>query len=89
MGDKNRLQQAFEFKKGINPHNLERQQFPPLYSANGAVYITWRKYLRETNSIVSPNNSGFYIMSEEDSLEIDTRMDLHIAEIELEKRRAS
>jgi len=82
----NRLQSAFPFKEGINVFNLERQQFPLIYSPNGAIYITWRKYLAQSRSIVNPENNGFYIMNEEDSIDIDTKVDLYTAEAELERR---
>ncbi len=81
-----RLKTAFEFEKGVNVFNLERQQFPPVYRPNGAIYVTWRKYLKEFGAIVNPNNNGFYIMKEEDSIDIDSRADLINAEEEFQKR---
>jgi len=85
--EKNRLAAAFEFKKGTNVFNLERQQFPAVYRPNGAIYITWRKYLRKTISLVNPENNGFYIMENKDSIDIDTPADLYEAEILLKNNR--
>lgn len=84
----NRLRTAFEFEKGINVFNLERQQFPLVYRPNGAIYITWRKYLLEAGAIVNPMNNGYYLMHPEDSVDIDTKTDLYAAEMELAKRKA-
>lgn len=84
--DGSRLKAAFEYEKGVNVFNLERQQFPPVYRPNGAIYVTWRKYLSETQSIVNMENNGFYIMEEDDSIDIDNRIDLIEAEQILEER---
>ena len=83
----NRLKPAFEFEKGVNVFNLERQQFPAVYRPNGAIYITRRRYLTESGSIVNPANNGFYIMSEEDSIDIDNKAGLYEAEMEFQRRK--
>lgn len=84
----NRLRQAFNFEEGVNVFNLERQQFPSVYRPNGAIYVTRKEYLIKSGSIVNPVNNGFYIMSDEDSIDIDTRADLYAAEAELLKRKS-
>lgn len=81
-----RLKAAFDYQEGVNVFNLERQQFPPVYRPNGALYVTWRKYLKQSGAIVNPDNNGFYIMKEEDSIDIDHRSDLIAAEEELKQR---
>jgi len=82
----NRLTTAFKYETGENVFNLERQQFPTVYVPNGAIYVTWRKYLSETGNIVNPDNNGFYLMKDEDSIDIDSRMDLALAELRIGQR---
>jgi CMP-N-acetylneuraminic acid synthetase len=84
--NKNRLQPCFNYGEDVNVFNLERQQFPKVYRPNGAIYITWRKYLLENNAIVNPENNGYYIMSENDSIDIDNMPDLFAARYEIEKQ---
>lgn len=83
----NRLVPAFHFQDGVNVFNLERQQFPSVYRPNGATYVTWVRYLAETGSIVNPQNNGYYEMSMEDSVDIDTPADYYAAQYELNMRR--
>jgi len=82
----NRLHPYFHYEDGINVFNLERQQFPKVYRPNGAIYVTWRKYLLENNAIVNPENNGYFIMSENDSIDIDNFSDLYAARYEINKR---
>ncbi|MCA9394938.1 MAG: acylneuraminate cytidylyltransferase family protein [Candidatus Omnitrophica bacterium] len=81
-----RLRPAFHFKDGVNVFNLERQEFPTVYRPNGAIYVTWREYLKKTGSIVNPENNGYYVMSEADSIDIDLKADLYAAEYEMQLR---
>ena len=74
------LKTACPWEPGVNVFNLERQQFPPVYVPNGAFYITARDYLRRTLSIVNPDSCGALIMNEDDSMDIDTAMDLAVAQ---------
>ncbi|HAH21844.1 MAG TPA: hypothetical protein DCL49_13210 [Candidatus Omnitrophica bacterium] len=85
----NRLCPAFNFQEGVNVFNLERQQFPVVYRPNGAIYLMRYAYLMRQGSIVNSMNNGFYIMSEDDSVDIDTRADLYAAEAELAKRKSA
>lgn len=80
------LKPAFPYKKGVNVFNLERQEFPPVYRPNGAVYVCWRKYLADSGAIVNPENNGYYLMTIGDSIDIDNMADLDAAKYELEKR---
>lgn len=82
----NRLYPYFNYQDGVNVFNLERQQFPKVYRPNGAIYVTWRKYLLENNAIVNPENNGYFVMSENDSIDIDNMSDLYSAKYEIEKR---
>ena len=81
----NRVKELFKFKEEEDVFRLERQQFPSVYRQNGAIYITKRGYLAKTKCIVSPDNNGYYMMLEEDSIDIDTQIDLYVAEAQLAK----
>ena len=59
---------------------MERQEFPNVYKPNGAIYITTRESLKKSKNLVNPKSCGFFIMSEEDSIDIDTALDLKIAQ---------
>lgn len=83
--DGDRIQTAFPFKQGVNVFNLERQELPQIYRPNGAIYVTWRNQLRERGQLVDPNDCGYYIMDLDTSVDIDTRMDLMIAESILQR----
>ena len=74
---------------GVNPYNLERQQLPPAYEVNGAIYITKRDFLKRENSIISKDNCGFIIMDQETSLDIDTLTDFMVVEEVMKKKTAA
>lgn len=62
-----------------------RQELDPLYSETGAVFASRR-------SIITPENRlgteiGHVIGSEEEAIDIDTEIDLRLAELVIEKRR--
>ncbi len=63
-----------------------RQSLPPVYRQNGAIYVMGRDdFLNETdNFYLAPVMP--YIMSQEDSIDIDTELDMKIAESILLKR---
>ena len=67
------------------PSNLPRQLFPPVYSHTGSVDVIWTKTIRLKKS-VSGENIAYFIMDEEDSVNIDTLLDFFVAE-QLMKRR--
>ena len=75
-----RLKQVFKFKDNVNVFNLERQELPTLYRPNGAIYITSTKYLKKTGNLVNPNNNGYYLMEDKDSVDIDNLSDFFVAE---------
>jgi CMP-N,N'-diacetyllegionaminic acid synthase len=78
--DGDRICPAIEYKSGVNVFNMERQQFDKVYRPNGAIYITWTKSLEMNNRIVDPSDCAYYIMSEADSVDIDTVEDFARAE---------
>jgi len=76
---KKKLKTQFNWKNK-NVFNMERQEFPNVYKPNGAIYITTRESLKKSKNLVNPKSCGFFIMSEEDSIDIDTALDLKIAQ---------
>lgn len=84
--DGNLLKPFFPYKEGVNVFNLERQEFPPVYRPNGAIYVCMRKYLAEFGGIVNPKNNGYYLMKAEESIDIDNMADLYTARYELKER---
>jgi len=58
--------------------SLRRQDLPPAYSLNGAVYAAEVDWLIESRLFVSAETVG-YVMSNETSVDIDNRSDLEVA----------
>ena len=56
-----------------------RQNLPPVYIRNGAVYLTKAELVR-SNSMLVGDNCGFYEMSNTDSINIDNLSDFYSAE---------
>jgi len=61
-----------------------RQDLPPVYDLNGAVYLAKTDFLLRARSFYGERTYG-YVMSEERSLDIDTFFDFYVAELILEK----
>jgi CMP-N-acetylneuraminic acid synthetase len=59
---------------------LRRQDLPPVYIRNGAIYAVRREVVMEQNSMVG-EISRPYIMPEEQSVNVDSKLDLLLAEI--------
>jgi len=57
-----------------------RQDLPPVYQLNGAIYVTRRKVLLEEERVLGENTLA-YIMPQERSIDIDTPIDFKIAEL--------
>ncbi len=71
----------------INPSvSMRRQDLPPAYSLNGAIYIAEIDWLIASKSFVSPETVG-YLMSRETSVDIDEPSDLERARIYLSDRQ--
>lgn len=63
--------------------SVRRQDFPPYYIINGAIYIN---YVDDINSNTSFNdNLSGYLMDSEHSIDIDDSLDLLIAEVIINK----
>ena len=72
------------YPTGENPANLERQQLIPTYEANGIIYVTDRAYLAKSGNWINPDKSGYYIMSSEAYIDIDTKYDFILLEAVIE-----
>jgi CMP-N-acetylneuraminic acid synthetase len=65
-----------------------RQDLPPAYQLNGAVYVTRRHILLEQERLLGANTLA-YIMPRERSVDIDTPIDLKLAELMMMGESAS
>lgn len=75
------------FIRGANPW-LPRQQLPPAYQLNGAVYCFRTDRLGPKDQGLLFGESGSVIMPAERSVDIDGMTDLHFAELVLANRGA-
>jgi len=64
---------------------IPRQLLPVAYRENGAIYVTWTSVLLEQKSIWGRKSRPF-IMDAESSVDIDTDLDIRLAEIIIRKR---
>lgn len=62
--------------------NMRRQDFPPAWRLNGAVYAARVDWLKQAGTFVAAGTIG-YAMPVDRSLDIDTREDLEKAHVEL------
>jgi N-acylneuraminate cytidylyltransferase/CMP-N,N'-diacetyllegionaminic acid synthase len=62
-----------------------RQDLPPAYAENGAIYLVRRSVLLEHRSLYGKRMYG-YVMPSERSLDLDSPWDLHLAELILKDR---
>ncbi len=63
-----------------------RQDLPPVYALNGAIYFARVDWLRDTGGFVGDGTLG-YVMEPEHSIDIDTPLDWRIAEFLLGQPR--
>ena len=71
---------------GGPPPGTPRQELPLVYQENGAVYVTWTAVIREQNSIWG-RRARPYVMDAESSVDVDTDLDLILAETILSTRK--
>ena len=64
---------------------LRRQDLPPAYALNGAVYLTRPTILRQERTFL-PADSVPYVMPAERSLDVDTLWDLNLLRLLMEDR---
>lgn len=60
-------------------HEATRQELPPVYALNGAVYLVRRDVLLERDTLC-PEAAYAYLMPPERSIDIDTAFDFELAE---------
>jgi len=78
--NKNGLIDLF-FKDYEYPFNLERQQFPELYSPDGSIFITKRDFLFKNKSLFDFDNCSYYEIDEKYSIDVDNYVDLEMVKI--------
>ncbi len=66
--------------------NKRSQDLDVYYRLNGAIYIVKSDLLLRTDSFIADENSFAYVMSNEDSVDIDEPLDFDIAEMIINKR---
>ncbi len=67
------------------PEYTRRQELPPVYRLNGAVYVTRRDVLMEQGRMLGEDTRAI-VMDQESSLDTDTILDLKLAELILRER---
>lgn len=65
-----------------------RQDLPPAYSINGALYLTKTDFVLKNRALIDPQTIA-YKMPQERSIDIDTGEDLALCEFYLQKRQTS
>jgi CMP-N-acetylneuraminic acid synthetase len=68
------------------PLTLRRQDLPPVYALNGALYFGRADWLRRHRTFITADTVG-YVMPPERSLDVDTRHDWQVAELLLTEGR--
>jgi len=79
-------EERFELLSG-QPFKGPRQELPPVYIPNGALYLAECDWLEKTRSFVTPE-TGAFVMPPERSIDIDTEFDWNIAEFLFRKNRS-
>lgn len=67
------------------PEGLRRQDLPPVYKRNGAIYLVKKELVMEKNTLYGDKLYG-YEMSEERSVDIHSEIDFLLAELLIKKR---
>jgi len=62
------------------PFVSRRQELPPVYAANGALYFARTTWLQEKRTFITPETMGF-VMPSDRSVDLDTAMDWKLAEL--------
>jgi CMP-N-acetylneuraminic acid synthetase len=68
-------------------NNSRSQDLPPYYRINGAFYMSKVNSVLENETFFVKKNIYAYLMSQEDSVDIDTRLDFIVAQAILKERR--
>lgn len=67
------------------PEHNRRQDLPPVYRLNGAVYVTRREVVTQHNLLLGSDTRGV-VMDADSSVDIDTLLDFKLAEFILRQR---
>ncbi len=67
-----------ELVQGVSPRR--RQDLPPTYTLNGAIYLARMDVYRERGTFIGPN-TGAFVMPQKASIDIDSPLDFEIAEV--------
>jgi len=78
----NTLPENLSMANFIKPEikNKRSQDLPKFYRLNGAIYITEINYFFKVNGFIG-NKTKAYIMSQKNSIDIDTELDFKLCEI--------
>jgi len=66
-------------------HVTRRQDLPPIYAANGALYFARREWLQSRRTFIAADTVG-YVMPAERSVDLDSPLDWKLAELLLKER---
>ena len=70
--------------KKLDKPILRRQDSPECYDMNASIYI-WKRDALLNNDTIFTSNTGMYVMPEERSIDIDTKLDFEFVEFILNK----
>lgn len=83
LGEDGRLQSLLP-----KPNVATRQELPPTYQINGAVYVVESRWFRE-HRMFSDNETVAYVMPGERSIDVDSETDLMVAEALVARRESA
>lgn len=67
------------------PHVTRRQDLPPVYAANGALYYADASWLRTQLTFITPDTAA-YVMPAQRAVDLDTPLDWKLAELLLKEQ---
>ena len=67
-----------------NAYNKNRQELPLYYKLNGAIYVAFWEYLKRNKNFIGEKTYA-YVMPRERSVDVDTEIDLFVAEYLMRK----
>lgn len=68
-----------------NDRNKNRQELKPAYRINGAIYLAYWDYIKDNHGFFGEKTFA-YIMPEERSVDVDSRVEMELASIMLKQR---
>ena len=80
------FEKIYTFRNPVSHGKIQHSlSFPDVYALNGAIYLIKRDILLKNESFYTENTFGFR-MPVENSLDIDSPWDMHLAELILKDR---